>query len=82
MFDVNQFVIMGKYLKIDKSYLYIKMANDKMLKLFITNSLKEKLIEFCSINETIAIKGVITSNNKYNAILHVTKISFISFKEG
>lgn len=80
MFDVNQFVIIGKYLKIDKSYLYIKVANDKMLKLFITNGLKEKLIEFCSINETIAIKGFITSNNKYNAILQATKISFISNK--
>lgn len=80
MFDVNQFIIMGKYLKIDKSYLYIKVADDQMLKLFITNGLKEKLIEFCSINETIAIKGVITSNNKYNAILKATKISFISNK--
>jgi len=84
MFDINQFSIIGKYIKMEAinntTYLFLEIGNDKIIKLIVTNGIKQKMLEFCSSNEAIIVKGNITTNNNHDALLQITKIMFLSSK--
>ena len=84
MFDVNQFVIIGKYTKIEshnnKSYLYLQTANNGELRFIIVTATKEKLYEYCNVNDTMAVKGYVQANKRHGISLCATKITFISNK--
>ena len=84
MFDVSQFSLIGKYIKMETinntTFLFLEISNDKILKLIVTKGIKQKMIDFCSANETIIVKGNISTNNRHDALLHITKIMFLSNK--
>lgn len=84
MFDVNQFVIIGKYTKIEshnnKSYLYLQTANNGELRFVIVTAIKEKLYEYCKVNDTMAVKEYAQANKRHGISLCATKITFISNK--
>lgn len=84
MYDVNQFVIIGKYTKIElhnnKSYLYLRTANNLELRFIVNNSIRDKLNDYCCINDTMAVKKSISSNKNHSISLCATKISFLSNK--
>ena len=85
MFDVNQFVVIGKYTKIEshnkKSYLYLQIANNRELRFFVSNAIRDKLIDYCWVNDTMAVKGSISADKKHSISLCATKISFLSNKQ-
>lgn len=84
MFNINQFTIIGEYIKVKVEdtveYLFIKIDNDLTLKLLINSGIKEKLNAYCSINETIVVKGYISASNTNESLLYVTKLIFLSQK--
>ena len=84
MFNVNHFTIIGKYIKIEsiknKIYLHLMIENNKALKIVIAKGIKDKISEFCTINETIAVKGYISTNEAHNVLLKATQIMFLSNK--
>ena len=84
MFDVNQFVVIGKYNKIEshnnKSYLYLQTANHGEFRFIRVTAIKEKLYQYCNINDTIAVKGYVQANKRHGISLCATKITFISNK--
>lgn len=80
MFDVNNFVIIGKFLKIEANYLYLKIDNDKMIKFIVNKGIRKQLSYFKLNDETIAIKGYISSNKRNTIMLCATKLFFLSNK--
>ena len=84
MFDVNQFVVIGKYTKIEshnnKSYLYLQTTNNGELRFVIVTAIKEKLYQYCNVNDTMAVKGYAQSNKNHSISLCATKITFLSDK--
>ncbi len=84
MFDVNQFIVIGKYTKIEshnnKSYLYLQTANNGELRFVIVTAIKEKLYEYCNVNDTMAVKGYVQANKRHGISLCATKITFLSNK--
>ena len=84
MFDVNQFVVIGKYTKMEshnnKSYLYLQTDNNGELRFIISNAIKDKLNDYCCVNDTMAVKGSISTNKNHSISLCATKISLISNK--
>ena len=84
MFNVNHFTIIGKYIKTEsirnKLYLYIMIENNKVLRIIIAKGIKDKITEFCTINETIAVKGYISTNEAHETLLQATQIMFLSNK--
>ncbi len=85
MFDVNQFVVIGKYTKIEshnnKSYLYLQTANNGEWRFIVNNSIRDKLNDYCCVNDTMAVKGSISANKNHCISLCATKISFLSNKQ-
>ena len=84
MFDINQFVVIGKYTKIEshnnKSYLYLQTDNNGELRFIISNAIKNKLNDYCCVNDTMAVKGSISANKNHSISLCATKISILSNK--
>lgn len=80
MFDVNNFVIIGKFQKIEANNLYLKIDDDKTIKFIINKGIRNQLSYFKLNNETIAIKGYISSNKRNTIMLCVTKLFFLSNK--
>lgn len=84
MFDVNQFVVIGKYSKIEshnnKSYLYLQTANNGELRFIVSNAIMDKLNDYCCVNDTMAVKGSTSANKNHSISLYATKISFLSNK--
>ena len=80
MFDVNNFVIIGRFLKIEANNLYLKIDDDKTIKFVINKGIRKQLSYFKLNNETIAIKGYISSNKRNTIMLCATKLFFLSNK--
>ncbi len=80
MFDVNNFVIIGKFLKIETNNLYLKIDDDKTLKFIINKGIRKQLSYFKLNNETISIKGYISSNKRNTIMLCATKLFFLCNK--
>ena len=80
MFDVNQFTIIGKYIKLeshrDKVFLFIKINDNKIIKFVISKGIQKQLAPFCLKNETMAIKGYISSDSRNIILLYATKLFF------
>ena len=64
----------------NKSYLYLQTANNGELRFIIATAIKEKLYEYCNINDTMAVKGYTQANKNHSISLCATKITFISDK--
>lgn len=84
MFDVNQFTIIGKFLKLESyrntTFLYLKIDNNIIIIFIINKGIQERLALFCLDNETMAIKGYISSDSRKNILLYATKLFFLSDK--
>ena len=84
MFDVNQFVVIGKYIKTEshnnKSYLYLQTDNNGELRFIVSSAIRDKLIDYCCVNDTMAVKGSISANKNHSISLCATKISILSNK--
>ena len=84
MIDVNQFVVIGKYTKIEshnyKSYLYLQTDNNGELRFIVSNAIRDKLNDYCCVNDTMAVRGSISANKNHSISLCATKISFLSNK--
>ena len=84
MFDVNQFTIIGKYIKLEshksKIFLFIKIADNKIIKFVINKGIHERLASFDLNDEIMAIKGYISSDSRNTIMLYATKLFFLSDK--
>ena len=84
MFDVNQFTIIGKYIKLDthkdKVFLFIKITDNKIIKFVINKGIHDKLASFDLNDEIMAIKGYISSDSRNTIMLYATKLFFLSDK--
>lgn len=78
MFDVNNFVIIGIFLIIETNNLYLKIDDDKTIKIAINKGIRKQLSYFKLNDKTIAIKGYISSNKRNTIILCATKLFFLS----
>lgn len=79
MFNVNQFIIVGKF-KIIKTlnnitYIYLVDNNNYDIKCIVDDVLISKIKEFVNVDDYIGIKGYIINNND-NINLYATKIFF------
>lgn len=81
MFNVNQFVVVGKFKLIkssnDITCIYLLDNNNYELKCIVDNMLISKVKEFVRENDYIGIKGYIMNDNDI-INLYATKISFLS----
>lgn len=84
MYDVNQFTIIGKFLKLESHrnnvFFYLKTDNNEIIKIVINKGIQERLAPFYLNDKTIAIKGYISSDNRKNILLYATKLFFLSDK--
>ena len=85
MFDVNQFVITAKYVKVktinNEVYLYLKTANNGELRFIIGTAIKDKLQDYCCVNDIMAVKGYVSADYNHSILLYATKLTFLSNKK-
>lgn len=82
---VNDVIISGTFLGFDSdNKLLLKIDdsnNEKILKVFVSNLLKRKLLNYLNVNNLIGIKGYIDIDKHMNINIITTKITILSDKK-
>lgn len=82
---INNVILAGHFKGFsDNNKLLLKMENlenHQIIKIDITNGLKDKIANFIKENDFVGIKGYIELDNIHNIIIIATKITFLSNKQ-
>ncbi len=82
---INNVILSGRFKGFNDDYhLLLKMENfenHKIVKIDISNDLKEKIIDFVKEDDIVGIKGYIELNSVHEIIIVATRITFLSNKQ-